>query len=55
MPAKELSFTSDLTKRDGEGGYHQKISFLIYDDTKREAEAVPITPFHVNKQVNTVL
>lgn len=55
MPAKELSFTSDLTKGDGEGGYHQKISFLIYDDTKREAEAVPITPFHVNKQVNTVL
>ena len=27
----------------------------FYDDMKREAEAVPITPFHVNKQVDTVL
>ena len=42
-------------QRGSEEGYHWKISFLIYDDTKREADAVPVTPFHVNKQVDTVL
>lgn len=44
MPAKELSFTSDLTGGGGsKGGYHQKISFLIYDDTK-EKQKLSLSP-----------
>lgn len=54
MPVKELLCTSDLIKGVGEGILWQSIFYYLWW-YEREAEAVPTTPFHVNKQVNTVL
>lgn len=41
MPVKRLLFTSDLTKGGDKGGYHCKISFLIYDDMKEKQKLSP--------------